>query len=188
MKDTIRKEILKKRDDIPQEIKTDKNANIKKKLFSLHEFMNAGLVCFYASFRSEVETLTMIKESLAMGKRVVLPKVQLKGRRVALCEIKNISELSAGHMGIPEPTLLNDHALLIDELDLIVIPGVAFDYACNRLGYGGGYYDMLLAQRKKKAPIIALAYEEQIVDKILSESHDIKVDMIITDKRIIEPE
>jgi 5-formyltetrahydrofolate cyclo-ligase len=91
-------------------------------------------------------------------------------------------------MGIPEPQVLNDHALVIDEVDLIVIPGVAFDYACNRLGYGGGYYDMLLAQRKKKAPIIALAYEEQIVDKIPSESHDIKVDMIITDKKIIKPE
>ena len=188
MKDTIRKKILKQRDDIPQEIKTDKNSNIKMKLFSLHEFMNAGVVCFYASFRSEVETLTMIKESLAMDKRVVLPKVQIKGRGVALCEIKDINELSAGHMGIPEPTLLYESALSIDEVDLIVIPGVAFDYACNRLGYGGGYYDMLLAQRKKKTPIIALAYEEQIVDKIPSEAHDIKVDMIITDKKIIKPE
>jgi 5-formyltetrahydrofolate cyclo-ligase len=187
MKNSIRKEILKKRDDIPQKIKTDKNAIIKKRLFSLHEFMNAEIVCFYASFRSEVETLTMIKESLAMGKRVVLPKVQIKGRRVALCEIKDINELSTGHMGIPEPTLLNEHALLIDEVDLIVIPGVAFDYSGNRLGYGGGYYDMLLAQRKKKAPIIALAYEEQLVDEIPSEPHDIKVDMIITDKRLIKP-
>ena len=187
MKDNIRKKILKQRDNIPQEIKTDKNANIKNKLFSLHEFINAGAVCFYASFRSEVETLTMIKESLALGKRVVLPKVQMRRRGIALCEIKDINELSVGHMGIPEPTLLNEHAISIDEVDLIVIPGVAFDYACNRLGYGGGYYDMLLAQRKKEAPIIALAYEEQIVDQIPAEAHDIKVDMIITDKKIIKP-
>jgi len=187
MKNKIRNEILKRRDNIPQEIKTDKSAIIKKKLFSLHEFMNAEIVCFYASFRSEVETLTMIKESLAMGKRVVLPKVQIKEHRVALCEIEDINELTIGHKGIPEPMSLNEHALLIDEVDIFVIPGVSFDYACNRLGYGGGYYDMLLAQRKKKAPIIALAFEEQLVDEIPSEPHDIKVEMIITDKRLIKP-
>jgi 5-formyltetrahydrofolate cyclo-ligase len=68
MKNSIRKEILKKRDDIPQEIKTDKNVIIKKKLFSLHEFMSAEVIFFYASFRSEVETHTMIKEALEMGK------------------------------------------------------------------------------------------------------------------------
>ncbi len=187
MKNSIRKEILKKRDAIPQEIKTDKNAIIKKKLFSLQEFMNAEVVFFYASFRSEVETHSMIRESLEMGKRVMLPKVQIDGHLVKLYEIQDIHELSPGHMGIPEPSFNNTYPLSIDEVNMIIIPGVAFDYSGNRLGYGGGYYDMLLAQRKKKAPIIALAYEEQLVDEIPSEPHDIKIDMIITDKRIIKP-
>lgn len=185
MKNKIRKEIVKKRDDIPQAIRTDKNVIIRQQLFSMNEFINAEVVFFYASFRTEVETLTMIRESLAMGKRVVLPKVKSKGHRIALCEIKDISELSPGHMGIPEPTFINEHALSIDDVSLIVIPGVAFDGSCNRLGYGGGYYDMLLAQRKKKTPIIALAYEEQLVNEIPLEPHDIKVDIIITDKRVV---
>jgi 5-formyltetrahydrofolate cyclo-ligase len=186
MKKGIRKAILRKRDDIPQNIKTDKNLIIKKKLFSLHEFLRADVVFFYASFRSEVETLSIIKEALAMGKRVVLPKVLANRHQVALCEIKDVSELSPGHMGIPEPATSGEQTCSIDDVALIVIPGVAFDCSCNRLGYGGGYYDMLLVERQKKTPIIALAYEEQVVDEIPSEPHDIKIDMIITDKRIIK--
>jgi 5-formyltetrahydrofolate cyclo-ligase len=187
MKESIRKEVLKKRDAISRATKTAKDVSIKQRLFALDDFVNAEVVFFYASFRSEVETHTMIKESLEMGKRVMLPKVYREGHRVKLYEIKDITELSPGHMGILEPSFSDAYSLSIDEVTIIIIPGVAFDYSGNRLGYGGGYYDMLLAQRKKKAPIIALAYDEQLVDEIPSEPHDIKVDMIITDKRVIKP-
>ncbi len=187
MKSIIRKKILKKRDKISRDKKTIKDLSIKQRLFSLREFMDAKIVFFYASFRSEVETLSMIIESLKMGKRVVLPKVQRKGHRIMLYEIIDISELSLGDLGIPEPPFFKARSLSLDEVDIIVIPGVAFDYSGNRLGYGGGYYDMLLAQRQKKIPIVALAYEEQLVDKIPSETHDIRIDMIITDKRLIRP-
>jgi len=186
MKKGIRKEILKKRDEMSHDIRTTKDVFIKNRLFSLREFMDAKIVFFYASFRSEVETLSMIKESLEMGKRVVLPKVQREGHRVMLYEITDISELSLGHMGIPEPSFSNARSLSLDVVNLIVIPGVAFDYSGNRLGYGGGYYDMLLAQKKRKIPIVALAYEEQLVDQIPSEPHDVKIDIILTDKRVIK--
>jgi 5-formyltetrahydrofolate cyclo-ligase len=187
MKASIRKEIIKKRDGISHDTKTAKDLSIKHQLLSLREFLDAEIVFFYASFRSEVETHTMIKESLEMGKRVVLPKVRKEGHGVMLYEIKDINELSLGHMGIPEPSFNDAYSLSIDEVDIIVVPGVAFDYSGNRLGYGGGYYDMLLAQKNKKTPIIALAYEEQLVDEIPSEPHDIKIDIIITDKRVIKP-
>lgn len=187
MKNDIRKEVLKKRDKISRDVKTIKDLSIKKRLFSLQEFMDAKIVFFYASFKSEVETLTMIKETLDMDKRVILPKVQREESGVRLYEIKDINELLPGYMGIPEPLSQNGYFLSLDEVDLIIIPGVAFDYSGNRLGYGGGYYDMLLAERQKKIPIIALAYEEQLVDKIPSEPHDIRIDMVITDKRLIKP-
>jgi 5-formyltetrahydrofolate cyclo-ligase len=67
----------------------------------------------------------------------------------------------------------------------VLLPGAAFDHRGNRLGYGGGYYDRLLARLKKKLPLVALAYEEQIVDSLPAEPHDIKVDMIVTDERVI---
>jgi 5-formyltetrahydrofolate cyclo-ligase len=185
LKKEIRKQSLKKRDVIPIPVKNVKNALIKKSLFLLPEFIDAKTIFFYASFRSEVETLSMIKESLNAGKRVTLPKVVKEKRRLMLYEIKNMDELSSGYMGIPEPSSSDERLVGIDEVDIVLIPGAAFDLSGNRLGYGGGYYDILLSERKKKVPIVALAYEEQIVDSIPPEAHDVKVDIIITDRRVI---
>jgi 5-formyltetrahydrofolate cyclo-ligase len=81
--------------------------------------------------------------------------------------------------------LPDERIIAIDDIDLAIVPGAAFDYSGNRLGYGAGYYDSLLAERKRKMLVIALAYEEQIVDSIPPEEHDVQVDMIVTDKRVI---
>ncbi|MBE0426557.1 MAG: 5-formyltetrahydrofolate cyclo-ligase [Nitrospirae bacterium] len=185
MKKVIRREVLRKRDEIPPEARSVKNALIKQRFFSLPEFIEAKTVLFYASFRSEVETLSIIRESLNMNKRVVVPKVDKERHRLRLYEIKDASELTAGFMGIPEPSLSEERLINIDKIDLIVLPGSAFDYSGNRLGYGGGYYDILLSEMHKKIPVAALAYEEQLVDSIPSEMHDIKVNMIVTDKSVI---
>ena len=186
MKKTIRKQILKKRDDISPDIKSVKDALIKQRLFDLPEFIAAKVVFFYASFRSEVKTLNMIGESLKIGKRVALPSVDKRRHRLMLYEIKDINELSPGYMGIPEPSLFDGRLVSLDKIDLVIIPGAAFDNSGNRLGYGGGYYDILLSENKRKVPIIALAYKEQLVDSIPSEKHDVKVDMIVTDKQVIK--
>ena len=186
MKKAIRKQILKKRDAISPDIKSVKDALIKQRLFDLPEFITAKTVFFYASFRSEVETLNMIEESLKIGKKIVLPKVDKERHRLMLFEIKDINELSPGYMGIPEPSLFDERRINLDDIKLVIIPGAAFDYSGNRLGYGAGYYDILLSEGKRKVPVIALAYEEQLVDLIPSEVHDVKVDMIVTDKRVIK--
>ncbi len=187
MKKNIRSIVLRRRDEIPEIVRAVKNSLIKEKVFSLPEFLGAGNILFYASFRSEVDTLSLIKEAISMDKMVILPKVDRKNQALILYEIKDLGELKAGYMGIPEPSVYEDRLVHLEDVDLIIAPGVAFDYSGNRLGYGGGYYDILLSSMKKKIPIIALAYEEQIVDSIPSELHDVKVDMIITDKRIIKP-
>jgi 5-formyltetrahydrofolate cyclo-ligase len=185
MKNTIRKEALGRRNAIPPEVKRIKDSLIKGMLFSLREFAGAGTVLCYASFRSEVETAGIIRESLASGKRVALPKVDSERRRLELYEVKDVSELSPGYMGIPEPSLTGERYIGIEGIDVVIMPGAGFDLSGNRLGYGGGYYDILLAESVKETPKIALAYEEQIVESVPSEEHDVKVDVIVTDKRII---
>jgi 5-formyltetrahydrofolate cyclo-ligase len=182
MKKAIRNEVLKKRDQIPHAVKAEKDLLIKKFLCSLPEFLGAKMILFYASFRSEVETHSMIKQALKTGKKVVLPKVDKERHMLLLYELKDLRELNAGYMGIPEPFVGGERTVVIDDIDLIIIPGAAFDYSGNRLGYGAGYYDILLSGRKIKMPVIALAYEEQLVDSIPSEEHDVRVDMIVTDK------
>jgi len=185
MKNAIRKEVLGRRDAIPREVKRIKDSLIKELLFSLPEFGSARTILCYASFRSEVETFGIIRESIASGKRVALPKVDRERRRLELCEVKDVSELSPGYMGIPEPSLSDERSISLKDIDLVIMPGAGFDVSGNRLGYGGGYYDILLADNGKETPKIALAYEEQIVESIPSEAHDVKVDIIVTDKRII---
>jgi 5-formyltetrahydrofolate cyclo-ligase len=185
MKGEIRKAVLQKRDAIPDVVKRQKDALVREQVLSIPEFINAKTVIFYASFRSEVGTQTLMEESLVREKRVVLPKVNTAIRTLMLYEVKHMDELTPGYMGIPEPPQMGERLVGIDDADLVVVPGAGFDFAGNRLGYGAGYYDSLLSRRKKKIPVIALAYEEQIVDTIPAETQDVKVDMIVTDKRVI---
>lgn len=185
MKSSARRELLRIRDEIPYETRMEKDSLIRLGLFILPEFISARIVLLYASFRSEVETMSIIRASLKIWKRVVLPKVDIETHRLQLYEIKDPDELAPGFMGIPEPLQIKERNMQLNNVDLAVIPGAGFDYSGSRIGYGGGYYDILLAGRKKEMPIIAIAYEEQLIDKIPSEKHDVRVDIIVTDERVI---
>jgi len=157
-----------------------KSREIEERLFSLPEFLSAQVVMFFASFRSEVETGSMIRRALHSGKRVVLPKVQ--GNELALFEIHDFSgDVETGAWGIPEPKTTIP-AVLAD-IDLMIIPGAAFDSQGNRLGYGAGFYDKLLPAFGKAT--LALAFEIQIVNEVPVEMHDVPVRKIITESRVI---
>lgn len=185
MKKLLRKKLLEKRDSIPPSERKKKDVLIMQSLFNLHEFKTAKTILFYASFSTEVDTFNIIEESLKMGKNVLVPKVDKERHRLKLYEIKNLRELSTGYMGIPEPSLPDKRLRELNDADLIIIPGVGFDLSGNRLGYGAGYYDILLSDMKK-VPFVALAYEEQLIDAIPSEMHDVKVDIIVTDEQVIK--
>jgi 5-formyltetrahydrofolate cyclo-ligase len=189
-KSDIRKYILSRRDSIREEIRKDKDREIKERLLALSEFKASHKILLYASFRSEVDTFDLLKYCVAHGKVVVLPKVDKQDNELKLYEIKDTGELISGYLGISEPDVPEDRLMNVEHMDLILVPGVAFDEKCNRLGYGKGFYDKLLSgvrgQGSRVKGLIAMAYEEQIVEALPSEPHDIKMDKIITDKRIIE--
>jgi len=180
----IRKELLSKRDNIPPVVRGVKNRMVLERMLSLDEFRNAGTIFFFASFRTEVDTTEMIKSSLESGKCALLPKVDKERHELQLYEIRDFGELAPGYMGIPEPPV-SENQMSINDADIVIIPGAGFDASGNRIGYGGGYYDRLLSGLQKDIPVIAPAYEEQVVDSIPSEPHDIRVQMIVTDRRVI---
>jgi 5-formyltetrahydrofolate cyclo-ligase len=185
-KNLLRKELLRKRDEIPCEVRKVKGREIIERLISLDEIVNARVLFLFASFRSEVDTFGIAECLLGNGKRIVFPKVDRERHALILYEVKEIVELGPGFMGIPEPSVLTDDRTVdINNVDAVIIPGAAFDTAGNRIGYGGGYYDMLLSTLRKGVPVIAPCYEEQIVEAIPSEPHDIRVDIIVTDRRLI---
>jgi len=188
-KELIRKEVLHLRNLINQETKKYKDRKINELLTGLPEFMQSHTVLLYASFRSEVETTGLIEHCLTVGKVTVLPKVDSSLSQLRLYEIKDIKEICLGYFGIPEPDVSEHRSMKAEDMDLIIVPGVAFDKNCKRLGYGKGFYDKLLSEvriQKPEVRIIGLAYEEQIMESIPYESHDIRMDKIITDKRIID--
>lgn len=186
LKAEIRKELLSIRNAIPPAVRTAKAAEIREKLASLEEIKNANVVLLFASFRTEVDTFGIMEKILADGKRIVLPKVDKDRHSLVLYEVKEISELHPAYMGIPEPSVTGTERLrTINDVDAGVIPGAGFDRECNRIGYGAGYYDILLSGLEKEIPLICPAYEEQIVDSIPAELHDRKINIIVTDRRII---
>ncbi len=185
-KDLLRKELLRKRDAIPAEVRSVKDRLILERLLSLDEIRRAGSIFFFASFRSEVDTSAIVKQSLKDGKQIVFPKVDRDRHDLFLYEVKDIGELVRGYMGIPEPSVLSDERLVdINAVDAVIIPGAGFDAEGNRIGYGGGYYDRLLSSLRRSVPIIAPAYEEQVVKTIPAEPHDMRVNLIVTDRRLI---
>lgn len=183
-KAAIRREALDRRDAIPRPVRAVKDSAIKERLFGLEEFMAAERLLLYSAFRTEVATEVMIEESIAMGKKVLLPKVDQEAKALSKHVINGLDELAPGYMGIPEPT--SGERLKVEDIHLIVVPGVAFDRNGRRIGYGGGYYDRLLSRIKGQRLIVALAYEEQVFDELPHEEHDVRMDIIITDRRVID--
>jgi len=183
MKENLRKEIKEKRRKISKEEQRKKSKEIKEKLFSLLEYKFTETILYYISFDSEVFTHEIVKEALN-EKRVVVPIINKEDFSLILSELKDWDDLEVGSYGILEPKKEKINKVAINEIDLIIVPGIAFDMNGNRLGQGKGYYDRLL--KNSNAVKIALAYEIQIVDKVPTKENDIPVDMIISEKRIIK--
>ncbi len=179
MKKSLRKEILEKRDLLRKQEIIEKSREIKEKLLLMPEFINAKTVAFYVSFSKEVFTHSMIKDLLGK-KRIFVPKV-ISGK-ITFHEIDNFNELKSGKLGILEPVTPN--RVSYDEIDLIIVPGIAFDKFGHRIGYGFGMYDKLL--RNIECKKIGFAFNLQIVDKIPKEKFDVAVDKIITEKEVID--
>ncbi|MFO7678215.1 MAG: 5-formyltetrahydrofolate cyclo-ligase [Thermoplasmatota archaeon] len=184
MKHDERKKLLKKRMQLSFSEVTQKSNQIKKTLFSLEIFHASSSILYYISYGKEVDTHKMIQESLAVGKNVIVPKVLPNNGTLLLSRLLSWNDLEKGCYGILEPTQNSIRQIDINMVDLIVVPIVGFDLQRNRIGHGKGYYDKLL-YKNQHIPTIGLAFECQMVNDIDKEDHDIKIDMIITEKRII---
>lgn len=182
-----RKEVLGYRRRLTERELLKKSMEIKKKLFDLKGFEEAEVVMFYVAFKNEVRTEFMIKETLKADKRVVIPISQVEDKFLLLSELKDYDrELTEGTYGILEPKEEYIRPVEYEELDLAIVPGVAFDTDCDRLGYGGGYYDRFAERLSSEVNRIALAFEIQIVDKIVTGKYDVPVDKVLTEERVIE--
>ncbi len=179
----LRKAILQERDALSiQEIRRRSEA-ASSRLFALPEFEKAYTIMFFVSFGSEIETKPMLEQAQKLGKRVVAPRSQPARRLLIPCEVRNpTEELIPGHYGILEPK--SECAVVpIEEIELVVVPGVAWGEDGYRVGYGGGYYDRFL-RRCKQALRVGLALEMQVVPSVPHSRSDLPVDLLVTENKV----
>lgn len=149
------------------------------KVLQFPELLEARTVCIYMPTGNEIDTSAIIQYCLENQKRVAAPRIE--GDTMDFYYFQSIVDLKQGAYDIWEPT---GTERVTDEESVVIMPGVAFDLDCNRIGYGKGYYDKYLSKHPKMKKI-ALAYEFQIVGKIKREIHDIRPEMIVTERRVI---
>ena len=175
-KKALRREIGAKKSALSAQEIESRSAILAQKLYETEQYRQAKSLYAYLSFNQEVRTNPIIERAWADGKRVAVPKVI--GKDMAFIWLTDFNQLGEGYYGIPEP--IEDGPVADDKTALVLMPGLAFDPQGHRVGYGGGFYDRFLEQEPNH-PLVALCFDFQMLDHLEVESHDVPVDLVITD-------
>ncbi len=163
-----------------------KSGDVRRKLSTFVPFCQAETILFYLAMKDEVQTEKIIEECLQKGKRVVAPLIDWQRKEILPSEIKDLTkDIEIGILEIPQPKNNLYSPFSPANIDMVIVPGVAFNRKGNRLGFGGGFYDRFLGKLSDRIKLVALAFELQLVGNVPSQSHDIAADYIITERRII---
>ena len=170
-----------------QEDKDDISRTIMATFVSQPEYESAATVMFYVDVRAEVRTRHDLPNALATGKKIVVPWCNDDGE-LELFHLESMDELEIGMYKILEPRQdlrgLEVKRVSVDELDVIMVPGVGFDASGGRTGMGKGYYDKCLQHARPDATLTAVCFDCQIFDKIPVQEHDIYMDKVITESTV----
>lgn len=168
----------------------ERSARIAGRLRGLAAYRSARTICWYVGVRAEVRTMEMLVHAVTEGKRAAAP--WRHGDRLELASIAGPGDLEPASFALLEPAaaVRADPARRVHpaEVDLFVVPGVAFDRRGGRLGYGRGYYDRLLAQARADAAIVGVAFDVQVVERVPAEPHDVAMQLVVTESAVYAPE
>jgi 5-formyltetrahydrofolate cyclo-ligase len=183
-KTELRAAITARRAELSLPTRQSANHSISTQIFALGGYRDAQTVLAYMSFGAEFSTSELVRGTRERDKALVLPRINRPERQLDLFQVRNVdADLIAGTWGILEPNPERCARISEEEIDFVLVPGVAFDADCNRLGYGGGYYDRLLEGLGPFATLVAAAFSVQIVDRIPIEEHDVAVDLVVTENQ-----
>jgi 5-formyltetrahydrofolate cyclo-ligase len=165
---------------------SEKYKKIEHKLFEFANFMEAGLAFLYTPVSSEIPTAEIIKKTLQIEKGIVLPVFTDAKNAINLYKITDFDkDLILNADDVLEPDIEKCKKIALEDVDIAIIPGLAFDDKGGRIGFGNNYYSKMITKLPETCRKVSLAYEEQVVDQIQMESRKFTVDIIITDKRVI---
>jgi 5-formyltetrahydrofolate cyclo-ligase len=183
LKRALRERMLAGRASVPSGDRSSASLAIAASLESLPAWRSARTVALYAALGGEVETAEVARRALAAGKRVVWPRLPASGTAMefAACPV---ADLVAGPARAPEPPA-SAPAVPAGDIDLVAVPGVAFDPEGHRLGRGRGHYDATLARLPRRTYRVGLAFESQLVPAVPREPHDERLDAVVTEARVL---
>ena len=181
-KTELRKRVLAAREALDPSLRREYAARITPRLLALPGYRAARCVMAYVGFGAEFDTAALIADVLAQGKALVLPRVERAKRALGLYAVRDPqTELAPGVWGIREPRPDRCAPVAPETVDFVLVPGVAFTARCERLGYGGGYYDRLIPGLDGRATLVAPAYSLQIVPELPVSTTDRSVDLVMTE-------
>lgn len=178
-KNELRKNIMALRNSMNMEEKASQDSRIFKNVVSSKYYNEATILMVYVSFGLEVDTKCIIEHALENNKIVCVPKIINKREGMKAIRIESLDELIKNKFGILEPVNFQKEVCAKD-IDLFLVPGLAFDNLGGRIGYGAGYYDRFLKEAKDKSFKIGLAYNFQVIEKVPMMENDVYLDAIIT--------
>lgn len=188
MKKEFRKKVINLRKEKDKDFIKHNSDIITDKLLNLDCIKNAKNIMLYLDFNNEVSTDNLIKKLLNLGKIVSSPITLKEERKLIPSQITDLKNgIQYGAYNIREPKPECSPAINIKDLDVVIVPAVAYDKNCYRLGYGGGFYDRFLENLRKDAVTIGIAFDLQIFDEVPKEAHDAQLDYIVTESRILTP-
>lgn len=195
-KEKVRKKAVETRDSMDEESRQQKSEEIAKNILEADWFKEADIVLSYHAFRSEVEVNALNRAVLTQGKKLYLPKTYVKEKQIRFFEITDLSKLKRGYQKIWEPTgeepeFSFETVKEEQKKVLMIMPGTAYDARGYRMGYGGGYYDRYLNAHEAEWKMIDFmtvfaAFSEQKMILIPGERCDVKPDVIVTEKEIMQ--
>ena len=183
-KDFFRQEALERRQALSPSERKQKSARIFEELQSLGVFEPCQTIMTYLNFRDEVETTPIAEKILQDGKRLVIPFCQR--REIVPCAITDlVKDVQLSKFGIREPLPDRLEPVSPEEIDLVLVPGLAFDYHGHRIGFGAGYYDRFLPRLRRDTVIIGIAFACQLFDNLPWEEYDYKLPLLVTENGVI---
>jgi 5-formyltetrahydrofolate cyclo-ligase len=180
-KRALRREVLAARDALPPDDRRAWSEAVAARFLALPELADSRTVMAFWSFGSEVDTALLLEGLLDEGRTTAMPRVE--GVEVVPVSYGPGDEIRQTSFGAFEPVA--GRVLDVTELDLVIVPGVAFDGAGRRIGYGGGFYDRLLPRLRARVPAVAVAFSIQLVPEVPAGGMDRRVDAIVTEREVI---
>jgi 5-formyltetrahydrofolate cyclo-ligase len=182
-KDELRKRTLQSRRTLSRSKVVEMSGKVTSNVMSLREFKDAKRIASYVATEDEVETAQLIEQAISLGKEVFVPAMDATSNGLKFIKIRSLGDLGAGRFGILEPKDRSGTHVKLGETDLTLVPLVAWDDRGHRIGYGKGFFDRALAERASSVAI-GLAFESQLVSRVPEGPKDVRLDIVVTEKRI----